>query len=119
MNMEPEIIELKTVGNTPAISLSTNDPSNTKTIVPDKRPSVNFGGGLELLMNERRKSDGSKTPTKDVGLEDLNDLENQLNSLSDDIENEKTRSKSGMFNKILDGEIKLNLNTDEKIYHLQ
>jgi len=44
--------------------------------------SSNFGGGLELLMNDKAK-DGRR-PTSDIDLEDLNKLENELNDLVDD-----------------------------------
>jgi hypothetical protein len=44
--------------------------------------SSNFGGGLELLMNDKIKE--SNRPTSDIDLEDLNKLENELNDLVDD-----------------------------------
>jgi len=43
---------------------------------------TNFGGGLELLMNDKVK-EGNK-PTSDIDLEDLNNLENELNNLVDE-----------------------------------
>ena len=43
------------------------------------RPSVSFGSGIELLMNEKKKS--SSTSTK-INLDDLDNLENELNDLS-------------------------------------
>ena len=36
--------------------------------------SSNFGGGLELLMNDKIKE--NKTTTSDIDMEDLNNLEN-------------------------------------------
>ena len=113
MNIDAEVIDLKTIGDAPTITLSkNNDEPRTPTSVPTSKASVNFGGGLELLMNDKRKSDGPKT-TKDVGIEDLNDLENQLNSLSDDINGEKTKSKSGLFNNSSHGGLKLKLDKNE------
>ena len=56
--------------------------------------SGNFGGGLELLMNDRVK-DGK--PTSDIDLEDLNNLENELNELSDDIPRQTFNAKSDLF----------------------
>jgi hypothetical protein len=44
--------------------------------------SSNFGGGLELLMNDKVRE--SSRPTSDIDLEDLNKLENELNDLVDD-----------------------------------
>jgi hypothetical protein len=113
MNFESEVIELKSVSDTPTITLSKGDDvTRTPHNIPSSKSSVNFGGGLELLMNGKRKSDGSKANTKDIGLEDLDDLENQLNSLTDDIDNEQTKSKSGLFNKALHGGIKLRFDDD-------
>ena len=99
MEINAEVIDLNTLNDAPTITLTKDeDVPTTPVDVPTAKSSVNFGGGLELLMNDKRKNDGSKANTKDVGLDDLNDLENQLNDLTDDIQNEKTKSKSGMFN---------------------
>ena len=46
------------------------------------RSSSNFGGGLELLMNDKVRE--SSRPTSDIDLDDLNKLENELNDLVDD-----------------------------------
>jgi hypothetical protein len=48
------------------------------------KPSVNFGGGIELLMNDKVKS-GSGNKEEDIGLDDLNNLENELNNLTDNV----------------------------------
>jgi hypothetical protein len=45
-----------------------------------KPKSTNFGGGIELLMNDKIKD--SNKPKSDIDLEDLNNLENELNNLS-------------------------------------
>ena len=59
--------------------------------------STNFGGGLELLMNDKIKD--SNKPTSDIDLEDLNNLENELNNLVDDIPSNSFKPKSEFFNK--------------------
>ena len=41
---------------------------------------TNFGGGLELLMNDKQKA--SSGPTSDIDIDDLNNLENELNDLA-------------------------------------
>lgn len=56
--------------------------------------SSNFGGGLELLMNDKIKD--SKKITSDINLEDLNNLENELNDLSD-METSSFRPNSDLF----------------------
>ena len=63
----------------------------------DNKSSVNHGGGLELLMNDKRQ----KSQSIDIGLGELSELENELNTLTDDI-NVKSKSvesggKSGLF----------------------
>jgi hypothetical protein len=59
--------------------------------------STNFGGGLELLMNDKIKE--SSRPTSDINLDDLNNLENELNDLVEDMPTDSFRPKSDFFNK--------------------
>ena len=94
--MEPEIIEITNLNDSPVINLN-------------NKPSVNFGGGLELLMNDKRKSDkSSSSQNPDIDLGDLDDLENELNGLSN-IKSSHSQSKSSMFNDALNGGIRLNV----------
>jgi len=60
-----------------------------------KSRSTNFGSGIELLMNEKVK-DGSHRNTSDIELDDLNNLENELNNLSEGI-NSSYIPKSDLF----------------------
>ena len=55
------------------ISLTDGDFSG-----PPKSPSINFGGGLEFLMNDKQKSSNSVN----IDLGELDKLENELNELS-------------------------------------
>ena len=57
--------------------------------------STNFGGGLEFLMNDKVKD--SNKPTSDIDLEDLNNLENELNELSEDVPSTSYAPKSSLF----------------------
>jgi Family of unknown function (DUF5767) len=57
--------------------------------------SSNFGGGLELLMNDKVKENGK--PTSDIELDDLNNLENELNNLVDDMPSSSFKPKSDFF----------------------
>jgi hypothetical protein len=43
-------------------------------------PSVNFGGGIELLMNEKKRP--SSNGSMKIDLDELDNLENELNALS-------------------------------------
>jgi hypothetical protein len=61
--------------------------------------SSNFGGGIELLMNDNKKAGGGR-PSSDIDIDDLNNLENELNDL---VEDEPGRNlfegQSDMFSK--------------------
>ena len=59
--------------------------------------TTNFGGGLELLMNDKLSESGR--PTSDINLDDLNNLENELNDLVDDIPSSSYKPKSDFFSK--------------------
>jgi hypothetical protein len=65
---------------------------------PMKLKSTNFGGGLELLMNDKMK-EGSKQPTSDIHIDDLENLENELKDLVDDEPSSRNtyEPKSGLF----------------------
>lgn len=103
--ISPEIIDINSVGNAPVITLNKSDEAKPPTPSPEikEKPSVNFGGGLEFLMNDKKKNDGSKKPSTDVKLDDLNDLENELNDLSNEIDQKKPETKTSIFNKLLGG----------------
>ena len=117
VEIQPEVIDIASLGETPVITLSKSDAGSDSSAYREpprsSKPSVNFGGGIELLMNDKRKSDSSKDPSADIDLGDLTELENELNDLSSDIEHSSSRSpsKSGLFNQTLNnsGGIKLNI----------
>jgi hypothetical protein len=62
-----------------------------------KSSGSNFGGGLELLMNDKMRE--SSRPTSDIDLEDLSKLENELNDLVEEMPTDSYRSKSDLFGK--------------------
>ena len=56
----------------------------------------NFGGGIELLMNDKKSE--SHGPTSDIDIEDLNNLENELNDLAAETSGPINNSfESGLF----------------------
>ena len=76
------------------------------------RPSVNFGSGIELLMNDKKTE---KKGTSSVEIDDISKLEDELNDLSDTIKTESTSKKisepssnksifGGLFGDKIDGE---------------
>jgi len=79
------------------IDISTNFDNISFSSSNNNKPS--FGGGIELLMNDSKKK--TSTPTSDIDIEDLTNLENELNDLA----NESTSSQ--FFG--------INTNFDEKI----
>jgi hypothetical protein len=59
-----------------------------------EKKSTNFGGGLELLMNDKISSN---KPRSDIDLDDLNNLENELNDLVEDMPSNSFKPKSDIF----------------------
>lgn len=116
-----QVIEIGDLQDAPVISLNKvgsdgSSGGSDNIIVPSgARPSVNFGSGIELLMNDKnKKPGGKKSEGTDIDLGDLNDLEAELNCLSQDVISAaptgvKAKSKSGLFNDALDGGIKLSM----------
>ncbi len=87
MSSEPEVIELNV------------DDSSTIKIDSEPPKSVNFGPGIELLMNEKTKNSGGDSGA-DIELGDLNKLEAELNDLSEDANDTPSISKKeagGLF----------------------
>ena len=82
----------------------------------NSKPTVNFGDGIELLMNDKKRTSSSDKLNVDIG--DLDNLEKELNHLSTSApqqSDEGTKSLSGLtgdlfglggFSKV-DDEIKL------------
>lgn len=59
--------------------------------------TANFGGGIELLMNDRKREGGGRQ-TSDIDLDDLTNLENELNGLVDDSKPDMSyTTKSDLF----------------------
>ena len=85
--LEPVIIDINSSDQKSVVNLTSGPDINNK-------PSVNFGGGIELLMNEKKKGTSAE-----IGLGELSDLENELNDLTTDI-SKKTleNSRSNLFN---------------------
>ena len=99
MEITPEIIDIGNLKSNDNIIELKRDPSfsndlNIETIEPINKPSANFGSGIELLMNEKKfsgqgNSGGSgihRVKSNDnIGIDDITNLENELNNLSDTI----------------------------------
>ena len=59
------------------------------------KSKTNFGGGIELLMNDKKSE--SHGPTSDIDIEDLNNLENELNDLAAETIPITNNFESGLF----------------------
>ena len=125
-----QVIEISDIGNgAPVISLnkdggsSSNDASSAISAPSGSAnlKSVNFGGGLDLLMNDKKSKSKSSGAGTDINLEDLKELEDDLNNLSADIggvepraSGIKAKSKSGLFKSALGGSDGIKLNISDK-----
>lgn len=71
-----------------------------------ERPSIrssNFGSGIELLMNEKRRD--AAEPSSDIQFDDLNNLEDELNDLAADTRNTQSfEGRTDFFSKSFGGE---------------
>jgi len=103
IELNPDIIEIGDL-NEPEIRLDIEESQ--------VRPSVNFGSGIELLMNDKKTE---KKGTSSVEMDDISKLEDELNDLSDTMKTESTSKKiseplsnksifSGLFSDKIDGE---------------
>ena len=58
-------------------AIPVDDTTFSSTV--DEKPSVSFGSGIELLMNDKKKASSSSTK---IDLDELDNLEAELNDLS-------------------------------------
>lgn len=99
--MQAQVIDIGAVSDGPALTLNKSDPEPSSkpievSVSPSEKPSVNFGGGIEFLMNDKLKSDNKPKPDIDLG--DITELESELNDLTEDISMKKSSSASGLDN---------------------
>ena len=66
------------------IDIQLNDDENIK-INLDSLPSSNLGPAAELLMNDKKMSKSGDDKSAEVNIDELNELEDELNNLSDSI----------------------------------
>jgi hypothetical protein len=103
--IDPEIIDIGSNFKSSTIKLNNDNDDDISMPSFGKKANVNFGSGIELLMNEKRKNDGNgkSGPSSDIDLGDINELENELNDLGSGSKNVKSLNKSNLFNSILGG----------------
>jgi len=76
------------------IGLSDLEPISVELGDSGPKPSVNFGPGIELLMNDKKRASSSNI-TMDLG--ELDNLENELNALSGASMNPPSQSSNSSF----------------------
>ena len=81
IELNPDIIELGELDE-PHLKLDIEES--------EARPSVNFGSGIELLMNDKKTE---KKSSSNVEIDDITRLEDELNDLSETINSEPTTNK--------------------------
>jgi hypothetical protein len=81
IELNPDIIELGDFDE-PVLQLDVEESQ--------PRPSVNFGSGIELLMNDKKTE---KKGNSNVEIDDIARLEDELNDLSESIDPEPTTNK--------------------------
>ena len=104
---EPQIIDLGTTHDVlnisippstpPATPLSVASQGGSRPPTPVDKPSVNFGPGVELLMNDKRKGEKSPRSAGGQSMPDVGGLDAQMDQLGAS----KTPSRSGLFNQAL------------------
>lgn len=60
-------------------------------IKDDKPAEVNFGVGVEMLMNDKKKPENNKSNSSDIGMKELEKLETELNDLSNNVVNNDSK----------------------------
>jgi hypothetical protein len=99
---------------------SVNLQFNDSTSNPSASNGVNFGPGIELLMNDKKKSASFST---EVDLGELNRLESELNELSEkSASSSETRTLSGFASNLFNfggssNSAKVDESTDSKLGH--
>lgn len=77
-----EIIDISDLDTGKTININ-NSISDIEEINVGGSRSSNFGAGIELLMNDKKKNSGNSGGlSSDINIDDLNNLEDELNDLS-------------------------------------
>ena len=109
IEIEPDVVEIGDL-DIPEIKIDNNFIDEEDNTINNK-PSINFGGGIELLMNDKNKE--QKKENSSIEIEDITKLEDELNDLTDNIDSSDIQSKTikkssnifgGLFGKKEDGD---------------
>jgi len=95
-----EIIDISSLDSGKTININNN--VNNSSMGGNR--STNFGMGIELLMNDKKKSNGNGGLSSDIDINDLNNLEDELNELTIGSGKSMKEARSDMFS----GSFKIN-----------
>ena len=87
IEIEPDILNIDSFS---IPDFKFNDTIDNDELI-SKKPTSNFGGGIELLMNVKNKNE--KKSNTSIDIEDITNLESELNNLVDNINDEKAPEK--------------------------
>ena len=109
LEIEADNLDLDNI-NLPNLTLSNdmNNVSDDEDMISTK-PSINFGSGIELLMNDKTKNE--KKSSTNIDIEDITKLEDELNELTNEDIKEEKSSKSKIFGGLFDNEDGKNIKT--------
>ena len=110
MMNDTDIIDITNLDSGKSINISNNVDDITSIDIGGSKTS-NFGSGIELLMNDKVKSGGSNKMSSDINVDDLSNLEDELNELS-----EPTKNKKSMRSDLFSSGFKINENIDDNNY---
>ncbi len=103
--MEEEVIDITNLDSERTINIGDGDKMNI-----GGQKSTNFGTGIELLMNDKKKQSGTEGLSNEIDVNDLNNLEDELNELT-----EPKKSLSATRSDLFSGNFKLNQDDVENI----
>ena len=98
LEIEPDNLDLDNI-SFPNLKLSDTNLSDDEDILSTK-PSINFGSGIELLMNDKTKNE--KKSSTSIDIEDITKLEDELNDLTNNEVKEEKSSKTKIFGGLFD-----------------
>ena len=107
---DSDIIDITNLDSSKSINISNNVDDITSIDIGGSKTS-NFGSGIELLMNDKVKSGGSNKKSSDINVDDLSNLEDELNELS-----EPTKNKKSMRSDLFSSGFKINENIEDNNY---
>ena len=103
VEITPDILDIGDIDD-PRFNINNDSDNDGYTEEISNKPSVNFGSGIELLMNDKTKNE--KKASSNIDIDDITKLENELNDLTQESNsNSKSNSNSNSnFNNSIEKE---------------